>query len=178
MPFRETPLDEIQWRSPEALTEMSGLHSNTILHYFSRSPFFDETSNNAILTNQALNNMNMYHLIQTREAFEGRLKTMSGLEYVVAQEPAEMGPGMGTGVWIIRKQTRTKNMGYERNRIKKDEDAAKHAGYDTGYERRWAEFEGDDMLEVHGCYFISNENIYMAPTSWDVAEGKLVSTDL
>ncbi|KAM5342406.1 hypothetical protein ACJ41O_013372 [Fusarium nematophilum] len=102
----EPPLDEIQWRSPPAIANMGGLHSNTILFYFAESPFFERTSNNALLYSQALNNPHMFHLIQTREAFEGYLNTMTGLEFRVAEEPAETGPGAGTGVWVIRKQTR------------------------------------------------------------------------
>ncbi|KAI0397317.1 MED6-domain-containing protein [Xylariaceae sp. FL0594] len=105
---KEPPLDEIQWRHPQSLQQMQGLHSNSVLFYFALSPFFDQTSNNAVLANQAMYNPTMYHLVQTREAFEGRLREMSGLEFIVAQEPAETAPGTGTGVWVIRKQTRRK----------------------------------------------------------------------
>ncbi|KAI1504132.1 MED6 mediator sub complex component-domain-containing protein [Biscogniauxia marginata] len=104
----DPPLDEIQWRHPQMAQSMQGIHSNSVLFYFAESPFFDRTSNNAVLASQALFNPNMYHLIQTRESFEGRLREMSGLEFLVAQEPAEMAPGTGTGVWVIRKQTRRK----------------------------------------------------------------------
>ncbi|KAH9901977.1 MED6 mediator sub complex component-domain-containing protein [Xylariomycetidae sp. FL2044] len=104
----EPPLDEIQWRHPGLALSMQGIHSNSVLFYFAESPFFDRTSNNAVLASQAMFNPGMYHLIQTREAFEGRLREMSGLEFIVAQEPAEMAPGTGTGVWVIRKQTRRK----------------------------------------------------------------------
>lgn len=102
------PLDEIQWRHKPLLQSMGGLHSNTVLFYFAESPFFDRTSNNSFVYNQARFNENMLYLIMNRENFEGRLREMSGLEYIVAQEPAEMGPGMGTGVWVIHKQTRRK----------------------------------------------------------------------
>ncbi|KAI2641603.1 MED6-domain-containing protein [Hypomontagnella submonticulosa] len=108
MASNNEPIDEIQWHHPSAAQTMGGIHSNTVLFYFAESPFFDRTSNNAVLYTQALWNENMRHLISTREQFEGRLKQMSGLEYIVAQEPAEMGPGMGTGVWVIHKQTRRK----------------------------------------------------------------------
>ncbi|KAK4127506.1 MED6-domain-containing protein [Parathielavia appendiculata] len=100
------PLDEIQWRAPPDF-EM-GIHSNSVLYYFAQSPFFDRTSNNEVLFQQGLNNPNMTQYLATRELFEGRLKTMSGLEFIVAQEPAETGPGAGTGVWVINKQTRRK----------------------------------------------------------------------
>ncbi|KAJ8123140.1 hypothetical protein ONZ43_g839 [Nemania bipapillata] len=104
----ELRLDEMQWHHLPAAQQMQGIHTNSVLFYFAESPFFDKTSNNAVLANQAIYNPNMFHLIQTREAFEGRLKEMSGLEFIVAQEPAETAPGTGTGVWVIRKQTRKK----------------------------------------------------------------------
>ena len=88
--------------------------------------------------------MNMLPIIQTREAFEGRLKTMSGLEYMVAQEPAD--PINGTGVWIIRKQTRRQRKGEE------------------------------DEVTVHSTYFVVGENVYMAPAVSDVLASRTVSS--
>ncbi|KAI1150798.1 MED6 mediator sub complex component-domain-containing protein [Nemania diffusa] len=104
----ELRLDEMQWHHLPAAQQMQGIHTNSVLFYFAQSPFFDPTSNNAVLASQAMFNPNMFHLIQTREAFEGRLREMSGLEFIVAQEPAETAPGTGTGIWVIRKQTRRK----------------------------------------------------------------------
>lgn len=142
----DPPLDEIQWRSPPIVANMGGLHSNTILFYFAESPFFERTSNNAVIMSQAMNNMAMYHFIQTREAFEARLKTMSGLEFIVGEEPAEMAPGTGTGVWIIRKQTRRKL------------------------------YDDEDEVTVHASYFVVGENIYMAPTLGDILASRIVSS--
>jgi mediator of RNA polymerase II transcription subunit 6 len=116
----------------------------SVLPYFAHSPFCDQTSNNAVLMNQAIYNQSMLHIVATREAFEGRLKIMSGLEYIVAQEPAETTPGAGTGVWVIRKQTRRKRQGQE------------------------------DEITVHGTYFIVGENVYMAPAVGDVIGSRLV----
>jgi mediator of RNA polymerase II transcription subunit 6 len=107
---QEPPQDEIQWRSPPHAQELGGIHSNTILFYFAISPFFDQTSNNHTVYTQAFFTGQM-HLVQTREAFEGRLKTMTGLEFMVAQEPANM--VNGTGVWVIRKQRRQQRPGQE-----------------------------------------------------------------
>ena len=144
MASQENALDEIQWRSNEKVMELGGIHSNTILYYFAASPFFDVTSNNANVFNQALYNQQMTYLLGTRELFEGRLKTMSGLEFIVAQEPAEMAPGTGTGVWVIRKQTRKKIDGQE------------------------------DQITVHSAYFVVGENIYMAPVVQDVLGMRMV----
>merc|ERR1712093_815517 len=84
-------------------------------------------------------------VIQTRAAFEGRLKTMSGLEFVIAEQPAEMAPGTGTGVWVIRKQTRRK----------RDRD--------------------EDEITIHSTYFVVGDNIYMAPTVADVLGNRTMS---
>jgi len=123
---------------------MQGIHSNSVLFYFAESPFYDRTCNNAVLLLQAIHNQNMFHIVQTREVFEGRLKTMSGLEFMVAQEPAETAPGTGTGVWVIRKQTRKKRPPEE-----------------------------DEVL-VHSSYFVVGENIYMAPAVADVFGSRMV----
>lgn len=107
------PDDEIVWSSQLDLAQEGGwLHQNNILFYFARSPFFDRTSNNAVIFSQAMTNPQMWPYIQNRETFEARLKSMSGLEYVVVDSPALMGEE-GTGVWTIRKQTRRKVPGEE-----------------------------------------------------------------
>ncbi|KAI9884531.1 MAG: hypothetical protein M1823_003689 [Watsoniomyces obsoletus] len=103
------PLDEAVWRGPMILQSMGGLHSDTVLHYFSHSPFFDGTSNNAVLVTQATYNPSMIHLVQTREAFEARLRTMSGLEFVTIDAPSPP----DSSVWTIRKQIRRKVAGMD-----------------------------------------------------------------
>lgn len=127
----------------------NGLHSNSILFYFAESPFFDRTSNNAVIMSQALYNPNMRAVISTREAFEDRLRSMAGLEFIVAQEPAEMAPGTGTGVWVIRKQTRRK--------------------------RQRDESIQEDEITVHASYFVVGENIYMAPTFADIMSSRIAT---
>ncbi|KAJ9139247.1 Mediator of RNA polymerase II transcription subunit 6 [Coniochaeta hoffmannii] len=141
----QTPLDETMWQCDLAAVGIHQLHSNTILPYFQMSPFYDQSSNNAILWGQAMSNANMYPLVQTREAFEGRLKTMSGVEFVVAQEPSEMAPGTGTGVWVINKQHRRKRHGME------------------------------DEVNVLATYFVVGEHIYMAPSMADVLSSRLAA---
>ena len=140
----DPPLDEIQWRHPPFAAQMQGIHTNSVLMYFAESPFFDRTSNNALLLSQAMVNPSMFPVIQTREAFEARLRTMSGLEFIVAQEPAEMAPGTGTGVWVIRKQTRRKRQGEE------------------------------DDIAVHAAYYVVGDNIYQAPTLADILGFRVV----
>ena len=162
----DPPLDEIQWRSPQLAQSMGGVHTNTgncsilyyilsivdfflsqkkVLPYFSHSPFFDATSNNATLTTQATYNPNMFHLIQTREAFEGRLRSMQGLEFMVSHDPSNNGfQQEHNGVWVIRKQDRRKRQGL------------------------------DDDITTISSYFVIGENIYMAPSVGNILGSRMV----
>ncbi|KAL1957255.1 hypothetical protein VTO42DRAFT_6161 [Malbranchea cinnamomea] len=150
-----TPLEEITWRSPQHVQAMGGfLHSNNILFYFAESPFFDATSNNASLAIQAIHNENLRHFIETREAFEGRLKTMQGVEFVVAHDPlqelaAEIAgggpPREPSNVWVIRKQMRTKRPGLE------------------------------DNVQILATYFVVGDFIYMAPSVLSVVGRRMLS---
>lgn len=70
---------------------------------------------------------------------------MAGLEFMVAQEPAETGPGAGTGVWVIRKQIRRKRPAEE------------------------------DEIQVLQTYFVVGDNIYMAPLLSDIIGNRMVS---
>ncbi|KAK4680275.1 Mediator of RNA polymerase II transcription subunit 6 [Podospora pseudoanserina] len=141
---RSDPLDEIRFTGPVEFE--GGIHNNSVLYYFATSPFYDKTSNNEVLFQQGLNNPNMMQFLATREAFEGRLRTMSGLEFIVAQEPAETGPSAGTGVWVINKQTRRK--------------------------RREGE---EDEIAVHSVYYIVGEHIHMAPSFADIMSARLAT---
>ncbi|OIW30016.1 MED6-domain-containing protein [Coniochaeta ligniaria NRRL 30616] len=142
---QQAPLDETVWQADLVALRIGSIHSNTILPYFQASPFFDATSNNGILWGQALSNANMFHLVQTREAFEGHLKTMNGVEFIVAQEPSEMAPGTGTGVWVINKQNRRKRPGM------------------------------DDEITVLACYYVVGEHIYMAPSMADLMNARIAA---
>jgi mediator of RNA polymerase II transcription subunit 6 len=116
-----------------------------VLWYFANSPFYDKTCNNAVLFQQAQFNITMVQYVESREALEGRLKTMSGLEFMVAEQPAVTGPGYGTGVWVIRKQTRRKNP------------------------------DRDDTVEIHATYYVVGDNIIMAPTLADILTFRMVN---
>lgn len=98
---------------------------------------------------QASYNPELSHIIQTREAFEGRLKTMQGLEFIVAHDPSDGGgKAEHSGVWVIRKQHRRKKQGNE------------------------------DEVATVSTYFVVGENIYMAPSVGNILSGRLVRHDL
>lgn len=46
-----TPLDELQWKSPEWI-QAFGLRTDNVLEYFAESPFFNKTSNNQVIKMQ------------------------------------------------------------------------------------------------------------------------------
>ncbi|KAK4694232.1 mediator of RNA polymerase II transcription subunit 6, partial [Lecanoromycetidae sp. Uapishka_2] len=141
------PLDEVQFNAPEYAKNLGGIATNTVLPYFYASPFYDHTSNNAALTVQALNNPNLYYLIQTREAFEARLRTMIGLEFMVTHDPSENDTKHpNSGVWVIRKQIRRKRPGQQ-----------------------------DEVTGV-SSYYVVGENVYMASSAGDIVGSRMLST--
>lgn len=168
MATQDAPMEEIMWRSPPHVQMMGGyLHSNnstwkaytllgvsanySVLFYFAESPFFDPTSNNSSLTIQASYNEAFRHFVETREAFEARLKTMSGLEFIVAYDPLQAAAQSGTrfahepsNVWVVRKQNRRKRNGME------------------------------DEVTVISTYFVVGDSIYMAPSVASVVGNRIV----
>ena len=116
-----------------------------VLPYFAESDFFDKTSNNAALSAQAFANPNMFYLIQTREAFEGRLKTMQGVEFMVTHDPSENDKKLDhNGVWVIGKQSRRKRPGME------------------------------DEITPLGKYYVVGINVFMAPSIGNIIGSRMV----
>ncbi|KAL2369155.1 Mediator of RNA polymerase II transcription subunit 6, partial [Blastomyces gilchristii] len=149
------PLEEITWRSPLHVQTMGGfLHSNNILFYFAESPFFDQTSNNASLAIQANYNENFRPFIETREAFEGRLKTMQGLEFMVVHDPLqEAAAAAAVGGKQQRKQQELSNIWVIRKQMRK-----KRTGVGSGAAG------GDDEIQVLATYFVVGDSVFMAPS--------------
>jgi mediator of RNA polymerase II transcription subunit 6 len=54
---------------------------------------------------QAMYNPSMAYIRESRQAFEGALRGMQGLEFVIANEAP---PPQGNDIWIINKQNRRK----------------------------------------------------------------------
>ncbi|KXG51222.1 Mediator complex, subunit Med6 [Penicillium griseofulvum] len=153
MASQDASMEEILWRSPPHVQMMGGfLHSNNILFYFAESPFFDSTSNNASLAIQANYNDAFRHFVETREAFEARLKTMQGLEFIVSYDPLQAAAQTDnrfahepSNIWVIRKQNRRKRSGM------------------------------DDEVTVISTYFIVGDCIYMAPSVAGVVGNRILS---
>lgn len=119
-----------------------------VLFYFAESPFFDKLSNNGTLASQASYNENFRHILATRESFEGYLRGMQGIEYVVAYDPLLLGAQVDgpsgkvpSNVWVIRKQNR-------KNR---------------------------DEATPLASYYVVGDCIYMAPSVLNVVGSRMVS---
>ncbi|KAJ2449720.1 Mediator of RNA polymerase II transcription subunit 6 [Coemansia sp. RSA 2336] len=73
-------LTGIEWRSDQWLFQFGGLRPDNVLEYFSQSPFWDSTSNNAVLKMQT-----QFNDLQ-QASYD--LKSMKGIEFAVThQEP-------------------------------------------------------------------------------------------
>lgn len=110
------------------------------------SPFFDHTSKNGLLWDQAQNDWRTWEMCNNRVDFETKLKSMNGVEYLIVGEPQKVDdPALvDTGVWVIRKQDRKKRAGRE------------------------------DDVTVLGTYYVVGENMYQAPSVYDIVGNHLV----
>ncbi|KAJ2157600.1 Mediator of RNA polymerase II transcription subunit 6 [Coemansia sp. RSA 552] len=73
-------LTGIEWRSDQWIAQFGGLRPGNVLEYFSESPFWDPTSNNAVLKMQT-----QFNELQ-HASYD--LKNMVGIEFAVThQEP-------------------------------------------------------------------------------------------
>lgn len=98
---------------------------------------------------QATHNPALFYLIQTREAFEARLRTMQGLEFMVAHDPSDNGTKVEhSGIWVIRRQIRRKRAGTE------------------------------DEITPISSFYVVGENIYMASSLGSVLGARLVCLNM
>ncbi|KAF2836976.1 MED6-domain-containing protein [Patellaria atrata CBS 101060] len=108
----DVALDERRWEDPQflqwAYSVHGGLKADHILLYFSKSPFFDPTSNLQAIISQ---NPFRDEILLNRNALESRMRAMQGLEYAIVEEPQKLPDGTDNGIWVIRKQERRKRPG-------------------------------------------------------------------
>ncbi|KAK8200735.1 Mediator of RNA polymerase II transcription subunit 6 [Zalaria obscura] len=145
--YNNSPLDELQFRRPEVIAYWQGVHANSVHPIIRESPFFDHTSKNGLLWGQAERDMRLWQMVMNREAFETQLRSMNGVEYMIVGEPQPVEPGSteDTGIWVIRKQDRRKRP------------------------------NGNDEITVLGTYYLVGENMYQAPSVYDIVGNHLLS---
>ncbi|TIA42381.1 MED6-domain-containing protein [Aureobasidium pullulans] len=143
-----TSLDEVQFRRPEVIQWWGGVHQDSVHAILRESPFFDHTTKNGLLWKQTEVNPHMWELVRTRQALETRLKQTNGVEYMIVGEPQpNTDPALGpdTGIWVIRKQDRRKRPPQA------------------------------DEITVLGTYYLVGENLYQAPSVYDIVGNHLLS---
>lgn len=119
-----SPLDERLYSQPaqnawymgrqeDSQFQFPYMSENMIHHYFKDSPFFDWTTKNGLELAQAPNAWDTWVHAHDRKKFEEGIASRIGTEYMIVegediQFDREDNPIKG-GVWVIRKQERTKN---------------------------------------------------------------------
>ena len=124
---------------------------NMLHHYFADSPFFDWTTKNGLQIQQSRQDYHAWHFSHRRKDLEADIATRSGPEYMIVEgegmEFDKEGKPTKGGVWVIRKQERTKG----------------------------APPKGKDSLETLATYYIVGENVYQAPSVGDILGTRLLS---
>ncbi|KAL7275159.1 Mediator of RNA polymerase II transcription subunit 6 [Rhizina undulata] len=142
----KTPIDETLWRDNAWYRRYGPLTKDTAMDYFRMSSFFDATSNNGVLWDQMAHNQAFQNEIPNLDAFNKRLKDMTGIEYMVVAGSQE------TTVWVIRKQLR-RPMRMDENTGQMVED-----------------------VTVLATYYITGENVYQAPSIGAVLQNRMLTT--
>ncbi|KAF1990172.1 MED6-domain-containing protein [Aulographum hederae CBS 113979] len=93
-------------------TEYNWKWGNGVYHYFNMTPKIDLQSNFSVVLAQSGTNASMMHLQRDRGAFEEHLKSMSGIEYMIIDEPKTV-EEEAEGVYVIHKRMRRKVAGEE-----------------------------------------------------------------
>ncbi|KAM0714092.1 hypothetical protein Q7P37_011056 [Cladosporium fusiforme] len=127
------------------------MSDNMLHHYFAKSPFFDWTTKNGLEIQQCQSDPYGWHFSHNRKDFEAQIASRNGTEYMIAEGEqmefdAEGRPAKG-GVWVIRKQDRTKG----------------------------APPKSRDAVETLATYYVIGENVYQAPSVADVLGTRLLS---
>ncbi|KAH3685102.1 hypothetical protein WICPIJ_003922 [Wickerhamomyces pijperi] len=90
-----TPLDEIQWKSPEFIQHF-GLNTLNVLDYFAESPFYDRSCSNSTVKMQY---QNLPEIQLTPNLLAQEMQKLTGVEFIITHSHKEQ-------FWIIRKQHR------------------------------------------------------------------------
>ncbi|QLQ80962.1 hypothetical protein HG537_0E03170 [Torulaspora globosa] len=159
-----TPLDELQWKSPEWI-QAFGLRTDNVLDYFAESPFFNKTSNNQVIkmqrqfSQEAKSNelemvgagpgqqrdqdefayadparRNLLAKYPVHAMLERELARMKGIEYVLAYVREP-------DFWVVKKQER---LAAQRIRVLQD-------------------------------YYIIGANVYQSPTIFKIVQSRVMS---
>lgn len=177
-PLSAESLDEIVHRRPDIndwwLTQGGQRMDEHVIHrYMTESPFFDWTSKNGTIFAQAKVNEEQWKLTVDRKALETHLRERPGLEYVIVGEPQPVEnkalalQGMNTGIWTIRKQNRVSK--------KKSENLGLTPPPSVLIEPNKKNESMYWEVTVLGTYFCVGENVYQAPSVFDVIGNRITS---
>ena len=179
-----TPLDELQWKSPEWI-QAFGLRTDNVLDYFAESPFFDKTSNN--------------HVIKMQRQFS----QMPGAPAAGAPAPngGEGGNGQyGGGASMLPHQDMGSGQGEFAHVDAARRDVLARYPLYAGLERELSKLRGVEYVlacvrepdfwivkkqersdathtRVLQDYYIIGANVYQAPTLFNVVQSRLMSTN-
>jgi mediator of RNA polymerase II transcription subunit 6 len=164
------PLDEKVSRREEVIAwwcQVEGreyMHEDFIHRHFAESLFFDHSTKNGLIIAQSKSDAQAWEDSKSRAAFEQRLRKGQGVEYMIVGEPQPVADktlaaqGVKTGIYVIRKQDR------QRVRDKSERSTAPGVVH-----------EGDWELTTLATYFVVGEQIYQAPSVFDIVGNRLLS---
>lgn len=189
--MNSTPLDELQWKSPEWIQSF-GLRTDNVMDYFAESPYFDKTSNNYVIKMQRQ---------FSQLPGEGAPGTATGEEGLVLPTPGEKNgtsfggntPGQG-GEFGYMDPLRREIMNQYPTHAAMERELSKLDGTeyvlvtvrepDFWVIRKQIRSKVNTTtgptfkFEIIKDYYIVGANVYQSPTAYKVIKNRLMSTSL
>ncbi|GAV48289.1 hypothetical protein ZYGR_0I05860 [Zygosaccharomyces rouxii] len=171
-----TPLDELQWKSPEWI-QAFGLRTDNVLDYFAESPFFNKTSNNQVIK------------MQRQFSQMGPPLATDGSQGGTRQDPASKGGGnnaQGGGSEFghlepIRREILAKYpihaiLERELSKMKGLEYVVAHIREPDFWIIKKQNRLGPYQVQVLQDYYIIGANVYQSPSVFRIIQSRLMST--
>jgi mediator of RNA polymerase II transcription subunit 6 len=164
------PLDEKVSRREDVIAwwvqtyGKESMHEDMIHRYFSESLFFDHSTKNGLFINQSGRDPQAWEVSLDRKRFEAKLRERPGVEYMIVGEPQPVADktlaaqGVKTGVYVIRKQ--------DRQRVRDKSERSNAPG---------VFHEGEWEITTLATYFMVGEQVYQAPSVFDIVGNRLLS---
>ncbi|CCC66716.1 hypothetical protein NCAS_0A01580 [Naumovozyma castellii] len=174
-----TPLDELQWKSPEWI-QAFGLRTDNVLDYFSESPFFEKTSNN--------------HVIKMQRQFSQDPAQQSAAEQGQEFIPTGTNPTASTLLntddfsYLNKDPIRKDLLGKYPLHFVLEQELKKLKGIeyvlsnvrepDFWQIRKQYRSQPGNKIETLQNYYIIGANVYQSPTIFKVVQSRLLSSTL
>lgn len=169
-----TPLDELQWKSPEWI-QAFGLRTDNVLDYFAESPFFNKTSNNQVIKMQR-----QFSQVPTDPAAQdgkqrgNESEVMAGIP-LHQQEQNEFGHLEPTRRSLLSRYPAHAMLERELSKMKGIEYVLAYLQEPDFWVIKKQNRLGPQQVQVLQDYYVIGANVYQSPTVFKIVQSRVMA---